>query len=261
MSALLADWLTAPWRLALESRAGAEFVATLISRQLCPHPRGDAHPVLIFPRLFGGAAGTAPLRHALDELGYTCIDWGQGINRGPRPGVFAACAARLDRLHRHHRRRVSLIGWSLGGLYARELAKAHPEQVRQVITLATPIAGYPDPAQLWRLHQALSGEPIGLDPSLGPLATPPPVPTTALISRSDGIVAWHTSHQPPAPNFDPIEIPSSHLGMIYHPLALDVIADRLAQPEDDWRPFARTGARALLYPAPSPRTVSDILRR
>jgi pimeloyl-ACP methyl ester carboxylesterase len=143
---------------------------------------------------------------------------------------------------------VSLVGWSLGGLYARALALAAPGEVRQVLTLGTPIDGEPRPADLWRGYERLTGRPMGLPADLGDLHGPLPVPTSSLYSRSDGIVPWQHSLLPDGPQAENIEVESSHLGLGVHPLTLYAIADRLAQPADAWQPFSREGLRAWLYP-------------
>jgi pimeloyl-ACP methyl ester carboxylesterase len=253
----LDHWLSTlgPLRLALEGRAGWEFGALFAAQPwLAQSPRGDGHPVLVLPRFLGCDLSTQPLRDFLNRLGYRAEPWGLGVNLGPRAGVMDACLERLEHLHATHGRRVSLIGWSLGGLYARELAKEVPEQVRLVITLGSPFAGdQSDPAELWRLQERLTGEPAGLPLRHGPLDQAPPVPTTSILSRSDGIVHWTDSLEHEGPITENILVESSHLGLAFNPLCLHAIADRLAQPEGAWRPFERTGARAWLYPNPHSR--------
>ena len=137
------DWsdLRAPnaWLLLLEGRAPWEYAALLAATPwLKKLPHGDGHPVLVFPGLGANDLSTAPLRALLDSLGYMTQPWGQGFNFGPRAGVLEQIKHDLQALHRRHHRKVSLLGWSLGGLYARELAKECPELVRSVITLGTP---------------------------------------------------------------------------------------------------------------------------
>jgi pimeloyl-ACP methyl ester carboxylesterase len=158
-----------------------------------------------------------------------------------------AARDRLEDLYARHGRKVSLIGWSVGGLYARQLAKQAPALVRLVITLGSPLNGTPSPADLWRLVQDATGRGYGLPETEGPLEQPPPVPTTAIFSRSDGIVAWQDSIQPEGPMAENIEVESSHLGMAVNPLVLYAIADRLAQREGQWQPFHREGLRAAFY--------------
>jgi len=243
--------LTAPLRLGLEARAGWELGALIVTAPLLAVAhRGDGHPVLVLPRLLGCDLSTEPLRRTLRALGYAATPWEQGVNLGPRPGVLDRCRARLEGLHAEHGRRVSLVGWSLGGLYARELAKQAPDLVRCVITLGSPIDGDPKPADLWRAYESVTGAPMGLPETHGPLSAPPPVPSSAIVSRSDGIVPWPHANETPGPRTETIEVQSSHLGLAMHPLAVHAIADRLAQPEGDWQPFRRDGLAGWLYADP-----------
>jgi len=238
-------------RLLLELRVGWEYGASIAAAPwLNLAPRGDGHPVLVFPGLIAGDLSTAPLRNYLRGRGYASYPWGLGINRGPREGVVDACRERLEQLADEHGRAVSLIGWSLGGLYARELAKERPDRVRQVITLGTPFTGHPKATNAWRIYEWATGHTIGAPDLHQPLRSPPPVPTTSIFSRSDGVVAWQCSLESEGPFTDNIEVQASHLGMALNPLTLYAIADRLAQPEGQWRPFDRSGFRAHLYPDP-----------
>src|SRR5438034_375605 len=119
----------------LEGRAPWEFAAMLAATPwLRRLPPGDGHPVLVFPGMGANDFTTAPLRQFLDRLGYVTRPWGQGFNFGPRDGVLKRCAADVRALADAHGRPVSLIGWSLGGLYAREMAKELPDHARCVIT-------------------------------------------------------------------------------------------------------------------------------
>lgn len=252
----LHEQLTAPLRLALEARAGWEFGALLASAPLLSQaPPGDGHPVLVLPRMLGSDLSTQPLRTYLNRLGYAASPWGQGLNLGPRAGVMDACRARLESLQRiHDGKQVSLIGWSLGGLFARQLAKEAPEAVRCLIGLGTPLHLKPSPADTWRLYELLTGDAMGLEtdggPLESPLSAPPPVPTSSIYSRTDGVVPWRASLEEAGPLAENIEVESSHLGLVVNPLVLYVIADRLAQPQGEWRPFERTGLKAILYSEP-----------
>ncbi len=244
--------MTAPLRMALEVRAPWEHGAGLAAQPLLAMlPKGDGHPVLVLPLMFGNDLSTLPLRSFLDARGYAASAWDLGVNLGPRAGVFDACLGRLRALRESHGRPVSLIGWSLGGLFARALALEAPDDVRLVISLGTPISGDPSPAQIWRLYEQVTGDPMGLPPHLSGSARPLPVPSTSIYSRSDGIVPWQSSVAPTAPQAESIEVESSHLGLGAHPLTLFAIADRLAQPPGQWHPFERTGLRSWLYRDPA----------
>jgi pimeloyl-ACP methyl ester carboxylesterase len=237
-------------KLLLEGRALWEMAAMLVAypwlRRL---PKGDGHPVLVFPGMGANDTTTVPLRRLLESLGYATQAWGQGFNFGPRDGVLKQCASDVRALSERHGRPVSLVGWSLGGLYAREMAKELPEQTRCVITLGTPFAGHPRATNAWRIFELLSGQ-RAHDPALiARLRTPPPVPTSSIYSRTDGIVAWQCSLNEPSPQAENIEVFSSHTGMGMNPLALYALADRLAQPQGHWKPFDASGARRWFFPA------------
>ena len=232
----------------LEARAVGEAGAMLASIPwLNRLPKGDGHPVLVFPGLTANDLSTKPLRGFLDRLGYATQGWGQGFNRGPRSGVLARCTADAMAMHEKHGRAVSLVGWSLGGLYAREVAKALPGQTRCVVTLGTPFAGDLKANNAWRAFQWLSGHSAPDASLVERLSAPPPVPTTSIYSRSDGIVSWRSSLNAPAALAENIEVPASHLGMAMNPLALYALADRLAQPEGAWRPFEARGLRRWFF--------------
>jgi hypothetical protein len=235
----------------LESRALLEYgagIAALPLLQLAP--TGDGHPVLVFPGMGASDASTEPLRRFLRGRGYLAHAWRLGRNLGPTPEVIHQSRARIRALRQRHGRRVSLIGWSLGGIYARELAKEVPEDVRLVITLGTPFAGHPRATNAWRLFEALHGRRHHAPGHLDSIRRPPPVPTTSIYSRTDGIVSWQCSVEREGPRAENVEVEASHTGMGVHPAVLYAIADRLAQPEGAWRPFARDGWRRLIYPDP-----------
>lgn len=249
------DWsdLRAPnaWLLMLEGRAPWESMALLASlpwlRRL---PPGDGHPVMVFPGLGANDLTTAPLRALLGSLGYATQPWGQGFNFGPRAGVLDRIKADLQALQRRHHRKVSLIGWSLGGLYARELAKECPDLVRCVVTLGTPFTGHPRATNAWRFFELVSGHSVSDPQLIEQLRTPPAVPTTSIYSRTDGVVAWRCSVNEPSPLAENIEVHASHIGLGLNPLALYALADRLAQPEGQWAHFEAKGARRWFYRTP-----------
>lgn len=221
-------------------------------------PRGDGHAVLVLPGLSASDTSTEPLRAFLTSRGYRSNGWLQGRNRGPRPGVEDKLLERLDGLYQRYGRKVSLIGWSLGGIMARELARRAPDQVRSVITLGSPFAGEPRASNAWRIYEAESGMRVHEWAEREQARMPPPVPSTAIYSRSDGIVAWQGCMEQEGPMSENIEIEGSHCGLGHNPLALYAIADRLSQPQGDWKPFERTALRALVYPQPHRDATPDV---
>lgn len=251
-----ADTLKPPTRflLALEWRSLPELGGFLASLPLltAATPRGDGHPVLVLPGLITSDRSTIALRNFLKSRGYTAHGWEQGRNYGPLPGVERGMLDKVEELFERHGRKVSLVGWSLGGVYARQLAKMMPDKVRQVITLGSPFAGDPRATNAWRLYEFTSGHRVDDRERHmgGSISSPPPVPTTAIFSRSDGICHWQNCLETESPTAENIEVEGSHCGLGHHPAAVYAIADRLAQAEGKWKPFDRSGWRALIFPDP-----------
>jgi pimeloyl-ACP methyl ester carboxylesterase len=238
----------------LEGRAISELGAFLGALPLLSlAPRGDGHPVLVLPGLVASDVSTRPLRSFLENRGYAVSGWRQGRNLGLRPGVQHAMSDLLQELNDTSGRKVSVIGWSLGGLYARQLAKMMPERVRSVITLGSPFAASPKATSAWRIYEMASGRRADEEDARfgGSLAGPPPVPTTAIFSRTDGICAWQGCMEQASAKSESIEVESSHCGMGHHPAVVYAVADRLAQPEGKWQPFDRSGWRSIVYPDPN----------
>lgn len=238
-------------RLALEMRAPWELGFALASMPFMRRaPDGDGHPVLVFPGLAAGDVTTVVMRRFLNDAGYKAHAWEQGLNFGPRPGVLEACVERVRQLRDEHGCKVSLVGWSLGGVYAREIAKMMPDDVRLVISLGSPFTGSPKATNAWRVYQLVSGEKDIDEARFAALKETPRVPTTSIFSRTDGVVAWQCSVEQETATSENIEVHASHVGMGMNPLALHAIADRLAQPEGEWRRFdreAHTGLKKLLF--------------
>jgi pimeloyl-ACP methyl ester carboxylesterase len=209
-------------------------------RLLRTAPRGDGHPVLVLPGLLAGDFSTAPLRGFLRVLCYDARGWKLGVNLGPNAALGERLNERLARLADRHGRAVSLIGWSLGGIFARELARANPDRVRNVITLASPFRDV-SATHAARIVPLLSrvGPLHDAHDLRAALRRPLPVPTTSIFSRTDGIVHWQSCLEDEGPERENVEVSCSHTGMGFHPEALAVIADRLALPEGQWRPYAQ----------------------
>ena len=233
----------------MEGRALSELSAFWLMRPwLSVTPRGDGHPVLVLPGLLADDDSTQALRSFLNSHGYKAHGWKQGRNRGLRGNLEGDMLARIEELFdRYDGRKVSLVGWSLGGLYARQLAKLLPGKVRSMISLGSPFAGSPKSTNAWRVYEWVSGGKVDDQALLAALAEAPSVPTTSIFSRTDGVCAWQTCLNAEGPNSENIEIDGSHCGLGHHPAAIYAIADRLAQPEGAWKKFDRRGWRALVF--------------
>ena len=213
-------------------------------------PKGDGQGVLVLPGFMAGDASTGPLRSLLRDLGYDARGWNLGRNVRVDNARIEAMMDCLDQIHADTGRPVSIVGWSLGGVFARELAKLAPEKVRQVISLGSPISDDRGHTNARRLFEFLNGtepEPMQTG-NFRRLAEAPPVPTTSILTRTDGVVHWRGSVQEDGPQNENIEVVASHCGLGVNPAAVFAIADRLAQPEGAWTPFAPRGLAGLMYP-------------
>jgi pimeloyl-ACP methyl ester carboxylesterase len=186
-------------------------------------PRGDGHPVLVLPGLYADDLSTRPLRWFLRQRGYWVHGWQLGTNRGPNSQTTDGLSRRLSQLADRHGQAASIVGWSMGGIFARGLAARTPESVRSVITLGSPLHGYGGPRTL-------------------------PMPTTSVYSRTDAVVPWRQSLDRPGPQQESVEVTGSHIGLGHNPAVLYVVADRLAQPVGRWEPFRPPRALRRLYP-------------
>jgi len=239
------------WTLA-EARALFELGAFYLSRPfLSQLPKGDGHTVKVLPGFMATNNSTAPMRRLLRDLGYDAHGWDSGRNVRVDNALIERLENQLARLNDESGRKVSLVGWSLGGVLARELAKLHPDRVRLVISLGSPISddrGHTNARRLFELLNGKEPEPMrggrfqGLDEA-------PPVPTTSILTKTDGIVHWRGSVQKPTRTpSENIEVYASHCGLGVNPSVMIAIADRLAQPEDDWTPFEVPLAQKWMFP-------------
>jgi len=213
-------------------------------------PRGDGHGVLVLPGLLATDTSTVVLRRFLRLLGYQVRGWDLGRNLGPTDDVLDEMPVRLAELVSQTHGPVSVIGWSLGGIYARELARQQPAQVRRVITLGSPFAltegqrSHADRA--YQRHNTLYAN--GRLPTREQVSMPINVPSTAVYSRRDGIVPWHACIEPETEMHQNVEVRCAHLGFGVDQATLWLIADRLAVPRGDRSKFQPPGPFRSLYP-------------
>lgn len=225
-------------------RAAMEFARHRFANSEATKP-GDGHPVVIFPGLGADGGSVATLRDHCRSLGYEAFDWGQGFNTGPRGDLdtwLEALKSQVTDLLSGHAQPATLIGWSLGGLYAREIGKLMAPRLRQVITIGTPFNAQADHTHAGWLYRLLSGSSAVLDPALSQrLRTPPPLRTTSIYSRTDGVVAWQTCrHEKRSSLVHDIEVDGSHIGMGWNREVLAAVTDRLGQASGPWRRYVRT---------------------
>ena len=233
-----------------EVRGLFEFNASLLlSPVLLRAPRGDGHPVLALPGFLASDLSMAPMRRFLKELDYDAYAWEMGRNTGGVARVRAGLRDRHAEIHASTGRKVSIVGWSLGGVYARDLALQAPDMVRSVVTLGSPFANDVRATNATRLYEVLSGETVEADSELQrAIAGDLPVPATSIYSRTDGIVNWHTCLLRSSDTAENIEVYlASHVGLGVNAAALWAVADRLAQTEGQFRQFDRSGPFAIAY--------------
>lgn len=240
------------WMAALEYRAVGERIHLSTMRPVLRRlERGDGHAVIVLPGFTAGDGSTQPLRDVLKDLGYRTYGWGSGVNIGPTPAILEGLVRRLDRAYSRSDQPVSLIGWSLGGLYARELARAYPDRVRQVITLGSPIqmtdADRSGASRMWEAMRRYHSPSFERDEREGrkPMLT---VPATSIYSRTDGVVTWQASLIRKTPISENIRVYGSHCGLGYNSSAIYAIADRLVQPPGEWKPFRPPWFLRGVYP-------------
>ncbi len=239
--------------LLAEMRGIFEFNASLMTAPLLLRaPKGDGHPVLALPGFLASDLSMAPLRRYLTELGYEAHAWQMGRNLGGISRLRTALRDRVAEIHASSGRKVSIVGWSLGGVYARDLALSAPDMVRYVVTLGSPFANDVRATNATRLYEALSGEVVGEDPQfVNAIGGDLPVPTTSIFSRADGVVNWHTCLLRPSATAENVEVYlASHVGLGVNPAVLWAVADRLAQHEGQFSQFDRSGPFAIAYAPP-----------
>ena len=215
--------------------------------------KGDGHPVLVLPGFLATDFSTKLLRTFLKSRNYKPYGWRLGRNLGRHSHPETACGPaiikRLTDIHQWHGEKVTLIGWSLGGIYARELARIHPDRVRQVITMGSPFGHNKRANHAIKIFEKTSGYQLSdMCPNLiRNMPLPPPVPSTSFYSKSDGITAWQCCLEEVSETTQNIEINSSHLGYGHHPAVMWALADRLAQPDGGWQPFKARHLEKLVF--------------
>jgi pimeloyl-ACP methyl ester carboxylesterase len=257
-----ADGPALPLYLSEPGRAVADYGLYLAARPLVARlPRGDGHPVLVLPGLLADDVSTRALRTVLRRLDYRVHGWGLGRNIGPTAACVKGLRDKIDYLNARYGRPVSLIGWSLGGIFARDLARRSPDAVRQVITLGSPfrIARHSQ-TRAARVFERFSH--LHVEHRTFPLehdAEPLRVPATSIYSHFDGIVHWQTCLNTPGERCENIAVMASHLGLGHHPASIWAIADRLAQPAGTWQPFRAPLFLRPAFPKPAqPEPCDDV---
>jgi pimeloyl-ACP methyl ester carboxylesterase len=242
----------------LELRAPFEAISLLPVLPFLHHaPRGEGQPVMVFPGFLAGDNSTYLLRRFLSQQGFKAFPWKMGQNPGLQDVLYRRLEKRVRGLYKAYGKPVSLVGWSLGGVYARTLAHRVPECIRQIVTLASP----------FNLSQNTNTEDVGVS---GPIIKiyerlnprraedelinghpiwreAPPVPSTSIYSVMDGIASWKYCIDHVGEHTENLRVMGSHSGMTHNPLVLYALADRLAQAEGEWVPFEDKWSHRVFY--------------
>lgn len=205
-------------------------LAGLIRRQEVPYVAENPQPVMLLPGFGAHPMRMRRMQLALEAAGHAAHDWGLGFNLGPTPANFAFELARVDKLARRHGAPVALVGWSLGGLFAREIANRMPDRVSRVITMGTPFSGDPRNNNAWRAYEFVTGHAVDAPPIECDFRVKPPVPTIALWSPRDGVIAPRSACGWPGERDRAVAMRCSHLGFAADPT---VIAEVLRQLDMD----------------------------
>ena len=240
------------WKLISEpARAALDLGKYLRHQQLLNEVNeGDGHPVMVLPGFLTNDYSTCILRNFIAKCGYASEPWKMGLNLGQYedPKIFYT---RIKDIRDRFKQKISLVGWSLGGVYAREIARHFPQYIRQVITLGSPFAGIQDSNNVAWIYELLSGKTVAEinREAIKDIMDPPPVPSTALYSKNDGVVSWqHCCEQKTDELTQNIEVKSSHWGMGHSIPVLYCIADRLSQDVDNWKLFSPEADKKGWYP-------------
>jgi pimeloyl-ACP methyl ester carboxylesterase len=240
------------------ARCAHEYAAFLLGSGALKRsvPPGNGAPVLLIPGFAGTDGTTKPLRSFLNDIGYKAEPWNNGTNTGLDERTSLHLRKRLFELHKKHNRKISIVGHSLGGVFGRELAREYPHMVERVITLGSPFGAGAHPQSTLgslryiynRINEGKQVQEYGYESLHDRILTPPPVPTTSVFTRQDGVVHWKTCINPRAPRAENVEIYASHIGIIANPLAALVVADRLAQDPENCQPFNAQKYNGRLFP-------------
>jgi len=225
---------------------------------LATAPQGDGHPVLLLPGFMGSEGSLIGLELYLRNRGYAVETWGLGRHVGFHAKHATALEQKIRHLHHKTGREVSLVGWSLGGVFAIYGAHEVPESVRNVVTLGSPVSVDPEgsksPAFVKAMYRVIA-HPQGpnahvMQPRVKKMREmqPPQVPVSCLYSISDGVVpAQEATIAGDDALHENIRVQGSHTGLGFNAMVMLVVADRLAQPEGGWRPFNPAGVSGTLY--------------
>lgn len=190
-----------------------------------------AHPVAVFPGFSAGDLSTFVIRRYLQNAGYRVHRWRLGLNRGNVPALIPKVVSRTEALYERYGEPVSLVGWSLGGVLAREVARERPEIVRGVVTLGSPVIGGPKYTRAARFYENVLGEDLNaIEEAVAERnLVPIPVPLTAIYSKRDAVVKWEACIDHHNAQCEHIEVDASHLSLGFDPRVLQLVLRALEE--------------------------------
>lgn len=216
-------------------------------------PQGDGHLVLFLPGMLGDDSVFDEMRRCAEEKGHKTHGWEKGKNFGFNAKTGQHLQKLLKKVYdKNGGKKVTIVGHSLGGVFARELAREYPEMVRNVVTIGSPFNVTEDmnagtSRVLRTIHDFFNPGKPGAPAIDG--SEPLPMPASSLYSKADGIVNWRTSLNKAAPAAENIEVEDGHAAMVFNAKTLVAVLDRIAQPEGSWKPFDAT-AYSKVFPTP-----------
>lgn len=218
------------WYLTELPRAIWEWIMSMrFIRKFKPKKSGDGHPIFVIPGFMASGMSTRPMRKMLNRIGYKALDWGLGRNLGKLENM-EVLSQKLNNIYQEKNQKITLIGWSLGGVYARELGKQHPEIIKNIITLGSPFNAVDMPNNAWWLFKLVNGKDVKnrYGDWLEQLPNPAPVYTTAVYSKQDGVVPWAGCMEKVEDELhENVEVRGSHFGLGVNKSVLKVIVDRI----------------------------------
>lgn len=183
--------------------------------------------IILMPGFGAGPVRMRYMARQLEKAGHRTKRWGRGINWGVSTDRMERLENRLLNVATRYEQSVVLVGWSLGGLYARELAKRHPICVHKVITMGSPFSGSPRANNVWRVYQAIAGHRVDQPPIEAVLSEKPPVETVALWSPCDGAIAPRSAAGQPGERDRARALRCTHMGFSYDPQAILAVLEEL----------------------------------
>ncbi|TAL40097.1 MAG: alpha/beta fold hydrolase [Alphaproteobacteria bacterium] len=251
--------ITAMFNAAVEpTRTALDYASLLLTWDKIKDrlPEGDGHPVLFLPGFLSDDGLMDRLRACVKSKGYHTYGWENGVNFGFDEKTARALKKRLHEIYRQNgRKKVSLVGHSLGGVYARELAREFPGMVRDVVTMGSPFGQLDDldkgaVSVVRKVYDFFNPDTSPMnDQHMGKRClTPPPVPTTSIYTKGDGVVDWRSSLNPRTELSENIRVDGGHIGIVFNPMAVTAVLDRLSQKEGHWMPFDRSDYKEMGFP-------------